>query len=126
MSLFFTQAKSQKLSTNINYDSLIVNTWQTESVKINDKEIELTNIQKNSRVIFYKNHTSENKSNDLIEKGRWSIDSTNMILKVISDILPNESVTFKILSLTSSKFIFSLNNNGEDGYMIFTTVPTKK
>ncbi len=119
------QTKSQVFNKNVNYDSLLVNTWQTKSVKIDGKEIKITEAQKNSRIVFHKNHTSENKTDDLTERGEWSIDKANMTLKVTVDLLPlEEPVMFKIISLTSVKFIFSINNE-EGKTIIFTTVPAK-
>jgi hypothetical protein len=57
------------------YDSLIVNTWKTESVKVGSGNIILTEEQKLSLLKFHKNHKSENLFNDLNEKGTWQINA---------------------------------------------------
>jgi Lipocalin-like domain len=123
----FLQVKAQVLDSKINYDSLIVNKWKNESVKINNKLIELSEIQKSSRLVFKSNHTHENRSNDFVERGKWEIDKKNSTLIMSVDILPLEKpIIMKIITLTSSKFIFSLRNEEDGQDILFTLVPSKE
>jgi hypothetical protein len=115
---------SQKIDNQQLYDSLIVNTWKTESVKIGGKTADLNEEQKASRMIFHKNHTSENRFNDLLEKGKWIINAKENTLKIYIDMFPQvEPHLLKIILLTKDKLILNVKAHDSEPVIQLTCVP---
>ncbi len=120
------KSNSQVLDKKELVDSLIVNVWKTETVKVNDKFVAIDDNQKSSRLIFHKNHNSENKYNGFNERGKWQIDSKKMVLKLTNINMPDEEpLVFKIILLVKDRFIFSITDENSKKSTEFECVPEK-
>ena len=113
-----TNSFAQKSTAH--YDSLLVNTWRFKSLEINENAVPLTEVQKRSKMIFNKNHTSKQVYDDIAEKGTWYINEPAATIEVTSDLLPDESVSYKILTLTSDTLVFEIKNEENNQSMKFS------
>jgi hypothetical protein len=107
--LFGQIAFSQNKEKQIIFDSLIVNTWKCEKIKIDGEYTVLEKEQLESRMIFQKNHTVINKTAGESETAKWKINAEKMTLTAsFGEKFGAPPLEFKILRLEKNKLVLEV------------------
>lgn len=97
-------------------DSLIINEWFLESYTIDGKKMPLSPNQKESRHIFYKDHTSKAVDGGGETVGIWAYDSRINSIVITNSQQPDIKTLLKIKRITAKSMVVSVD--GENNMLI--------
>ena len=124
MSIFFSYSSfAQSIDKQKLFDSLIVNKWKTEKVKVGNEFLKLDKDQLESSLVILNDHTAQNFSNGREESGKWELDAANMKLTIgFGHLLKIKPIVLNIIILEKNKFVFSVSDEESENVTTFECI----
>lgn len=106
--IHFSACAYCQVSSALPAEKLIVSSWILDSVRINGIIQPLTDANKKSKLIFYKDHHSESINEyGFSDKGSWQLKNGNKTLLIQT---PDDSLKFEVLTLQKNRLVMSVIN----------------
>lgn len=97
--------------------SLIINEWKLKSYTVNGKPVHLSEVQKESRHIFYRDQTCKSIDDRVETPGTWTWDPKRNSIIISNDLHPHIKTVLKIERITPKQMTVTLQ---EKNYIVIT------
>lgn len=100
--LVFTLNATAQMNAIDSVELKICKTWKMSKRTLNDSPLLNEADSVSNGFTFYKNHSCDNISNGLIEKGKWTYDSKTGYITIILNGDITQPVKLKVIEVTST------------------------